>query len=150
MAGRNCGGIALAMLRSFWLIAKSMIRRAKIVAVVLGVAGPLLLLPAQFWAVAQPSHDQPRPVSEDQLRSFAKAYVKVEEIRESYEPRILMTQDPQKSRELEEEGISKIGEAIAHEGLTVESYSRIVRTANADEELRKKILDLINEQKTKS
>jgi hypothetical protein len=126
-----------------------MIRRAKIIAVVLGVAGPLLLLPSQFWAVAQ-SHDQQRPVSEDQLRSFAKAYVKVEKIRESYEPRILMTQDPQKSRELEEEGISKIGEAIAHEGLTVESYSRIVRTANADEELRKKILDLINEQKNKS
>jgi hypothetical protein len=61
-----------------------------------------------------------------------------------------MTQDPQKSRELEAEGISKIGEAIAHEGLTVESYSRIVRTANADEELRKKILDLIDEQKNKS
>jgi hypothetical protein len=62
----------------------------------------------------------------------------------------MKNQDPQKGREIEKEAISKIDQIITQEGFTPESYSRLVQTANADDELRKKIIDLIKEEKNKS
>jgi hypothetical protein len=58
--------------------------------------------------------------------------------------------DAQKSREIEQEAISKIGEVIVKEGLTLESFNQIVQTANANDDLRKRIVLLINEEKKKS
>jgi Domain of unknown function (DUF4168) len=58
--------------------------------------------------------------------------------------------DAQKSREIEQEAISKIGEVIVKEGLTLESFNQIVQTANANDDLRKRIVVLINEEKKKS
>jgi len=58
--------------------------------------------------------------------------------------------DAQKSREIEQEAISKIGEVIVKEGLTSESFNQIVQTANANDDLRKRIVVLINEEKKKS
>lgn len=123
-------------------------RTAKLIAVLSGIVATLLSIP--FTVLAEQADEQYKSIGAEQLRAFAKAYLEVERIRESYEPQLSSTEDPQKSRRLEEEAISKIGEAITHKGLTLESYSLIVRTANADDALRKKILDLINREKNKS
>jgi Domain of unknown function (DUF4168) len=98
-------------------------------------------------ALAQQTPNKGTTIEEPQLRSFAKAYVEVQKIREFYEPQLSTAQDPQKSSEIEREARSKITEAIGKEGLTLDSYSRIVQTANADESLRKRIIELINEEK---
>jgi Domain of unknown function (DUF4168) len=113
-------------------------------------AASLLAIPHSALSQQPSDTNQPSGIGEDQLRSFARAYVGVEKVRESYEPQLMKNQDPQRSREIEKEAISKIDEVIAQEGFTPESYSRLVQTANADNELRKKILDLINEEKNKS
>jgi hypothetical protein len=112
-------------------------------------AALLTLLP--FPALSQQPYGQETEApAEMQLRSFAKAYVKVEKIREAYEPQLSATPDPQKAREIEQEAISKIGEVIVKEGLTLDSFNQIVQTANANDDLRKRIVVLINEEKKKS
>jgi hypothetical protein len=110
------------------------------------VASLVVLSPA----LAQQPSDKGAETEEIQLRSFAKAYVQVQKIREFYEPQLGTTQDPQKANEIEREAKSKIGEAIAKEGLTLDSYGQIVQTANADDALRKRIIELINEEKKNS
>jgi hypothetical protein len=101
-------------------------------------------------ALAQQSPNKGTTIEEPQLRSFAKAYAEVQKIREFYEPQLGTAQDPQKSNEIEQEARAKITEAIGKEGLTLDSYSQIVQTANADEALRKRIIELINEEKKNS
>ena len=110
-----------------------------------------LLTPLPFPAFSQQPYGQETEApAEMQLRSFAKAYVEVEKIREAYEPQLSATPDPQKAREIEQEAISKIGEVIVKEGLTLDSFNQIVQTANANDDLRKRIVALINEEKKKS
>jgi GTP1/Obg family GTP-binding protein len=118
--------------------------RVIILSAMLG-ASPLVLSPA----LAQQS-DMRLKTDETQLRSFAKAYVEVQKLREFYEPQLGTTQDPQKANEIEREARSKMTEAIAREGLTLDSYGQIVQTANADDALRKKIIELITEEKKNS
>jgi hypothetical protein len=101
-------------------------------------------------ALAQQTPNKGTAIEETQLRSFAKAYAEVQKIREFYEPQLGTAQDAQKSSEIEREARSKITEAIGKEGLTLDSYSQIVQTANADEALRKRIIELINEEKKNS
>jgi GTP1/Obg family GTP-binding protein len=100
--------------------------------------------------VAQQSPNKGATIEETHLRSFAKAYAEVQKIREFYEAQLGTAQDPQKSSEIEREARSKITAAIGREGLTLDSYSQIVQTANADESLRKRIIELINEEKKNS
>jgi GTP1/Obg family GTP-binding protein len=114
---------------------------------------PSLMLAASLAVLSPALAQQPSKgtdTEEIRLRSFAKAYAEVQKIREFYEPQLGTTQDPQKANEIEREARSKISEAIAKEGLTLDSYGQIVQTANADEALRKRIIELINEEKKNS
>lgn len=97
--------------------------------------------------LAQQTSNKGTETEESQLRPFARAYVEVQKIREFYEPQLGTAQDPQKANEVEREAKSKITDAIVKEGLTLDSYSQIVQTANADETLRKRIIELIDEEK---
>jgi GTP1/Obg family GTP-binding protein len=85
-----------------------------------------------------------------QLHSFAKAYIEIEKIRQSYEPELSNTQDPQRAKEIEHEAIVRIDNAIANEGLTVEAFTQIVEKANADATLRKQIDQLVEKEKNNS
>jgi Domain of unknown function (DUF4168) len=116
----------------------------RMIAAIFMLAASLAVLSS---ALAQQTPNKGTTIEEPQLRSFAKAYVEVQKIREFYEPQLGTAQDPQKSSEIEREARSKITEVIGKEGLTLDSYSRIVQTANADESLRKRIIELINEEK---
>jgi hypothetical protein len=113
------------------------------------VAG-FLILPFAKQGLAQQSPKQPMNVSETELRAFAKVYVEVEKIRQVYEPRLKESKDPEEGKEIQKEALSKMQETLTKEGLTEESYVQIFEIARADEGLRKKLLDLINEEKRKS
>ena len=88
-------------------------------------------------------------IDEGQLRSFAKVYVQVEKIRETYGPQLKETQDPQKGIEIQKEAKSKIDGALAKEGMTVEAYSQTIQSVNANDDLRKKAIELIDQERTK-
>jgi hypothetical protein len=110
----------------------------------------LFVLPFAKEIRAQQSANQQMNVSEDQLRAFAKVYVAVEKIRQAYEPRLKEAKDPEEGKKIQKEAVSEMQGALTKEGLTEESYGQIFETARADEGFRKKLLNLINEEKQKS
>ena len=102
------------------------------------VVAAFLIFPLSKKALTQEPPKQQTNVSESQLRSFAKVYVEVEKIRQTYEPRLKEAKDPQESNAIQKDAVSKMQKALTKEGLTEESYSQIFEIARADESLRKK------------
>jgi Domain of unknown function (DUF4168) len=106
--------------------------------------------------VPQSGHAQETPnrpattIDDGKLRSFAKVYVQVEKIRATYGPQLKETQDPQKGMEIQKEAKSKIDDALAKEGMTAESYSQLLQSMNGNDELRKKAIEMIGQERTKS
>jgi Na+-transporting NADH:ubiquinone oxidoreductase subunit NqrC len=120
----------------------------KIVAAIF-VAG-FLILPLAKQGRAQESPKQQMNVSDTQLRAFAKVYVEVEKIRQAYEPRLKKAKNPEEGKQIQDEAASKMQGALTKEGLTEESYTQIFEIARADEGLRNKLVEFINEERQKS
>ena len=120
----------------------------KIVATIF-VAGSLIL-PVAKHGRAQESTKQQLNVSDTQLRAFAKVYVEVEKIRQAYEPRLKEAKDAQEGKQIETEAVLKMQGALTKQGLTPESYTQIFEIARADEGLRKRLVEIINEERQKS
>jgi hypothetical protein len=116
---------------------------------VIFVVGSLMLLCAK-QVRAQESPNPQVNVSEPQLRSFARVYVAVEKIRQTYEPRLKEAKDPEEGKQIQKEAVSKIHGALTQEGLTEETYNQIFETARADAGLRKTLIGFINEERAKS
>ena len=110
------------------------------------VAG-FLILPFAKQGRAQESPKQQLNVSETQLKAFAKVYVEVEKIRQAYEPRLKEAKNPEEGKQIQSEALSKVTAALTKEGLTEESYTHIFEIARADEGLRKKLIEFINEER---
>jgi Domain of unknown function (DUF4168) len=102
-------------------------------------------------AVAQEkSSKPPSAIDKTQLRSFAKVYVKLEKIRQNYEPRLAQAQNDQESQAVRQEAKSHIDDALTQEGMTADSYREIIKTVNSNDELRVAALELIEEERKKS
>lgn len=106
-----------------------------------------LSLPFAEQGRTQESPKQQLSVSDNQLRAFAKVYVEVEKIRQAYEPRLKEAKNPEESKQIQTEAVSKMQGALTKQGLTEESYTQIFEIARADEGLRKKLIEFINEEK---
>jgi hypothetical protein len=113
------------------------------------VAG-FLILPLAKQGRTQESPKQQLNVSETQLRAFAKVYVEIEKIRQAYEPRMKEAKNPEESKQIQNEAVSKMQGALTNQGLTEESYTQIFEVARGDDGLRKKLVELINEERQKS
>ena len=113
------------------------------------VAG-FLILPMAKQVRAQNSPKQQLNVSETELRAFAKVYVAVEKIRQAYEPRLKEAKNAQEGKQIETEAVLKMQGALTEQGLTPESYTQIFEIARADEGLRKRLVEIINEERQKS
>jgi len=124
-------------------------RIARIATVIFFAAVVALIIVAPAPAQAQGTSSQAASVDDGQLKSFAKVYVQIEKIRETYAPQLKETQDPQKGTEIQIEAKSKINEALAKEGMTAETYSQIVQIVSADNTLRSKAIELIKQERTK-
>ena len=109
-----------------------------------------LILPFAKQGLAQEAPKQQLNVSETQLRAFAKVYVEVEKIRQAYEPRLKEAKNAQEGKQIETEAVLKMQGALTEQGLTQESYTQIFEIARADEGLRKKLIEIINEERQKS
>ncbi len=95
---------------------------------------------------AQEAPAQKADVSDQELKAFAKAYVKVDQIRLAYEPSMRNAQDPQQVQNIQQEAKVKMEKAVEEQGLTSEAYARIFNTVKDDAELRGKTLKLIAEE----
>jgi uncharacterized protein DUF4168 len=100
-------------------------------------------------APQQPTKESAK-VDDQKLRSFAKVYVQVEKIRQMYEPRAKEAKGPEEGKQVQKEAESKMQEALTNEGLTEENYTQIFEVARADQDVRKKLLQMIVEERGKS
>jgi hypothetical protein len=125
-------------------------------AAVLGVAG-LLLLPA---ANAQMNQTQPRPqvqspqaqspqeqspsptIPDEKLTAAAAALGEVTSIRQSYERKIAEAPQPDKQR-VTDEANNALKKAVTDQGLSVDEYNTILRTAQNDPTIRQKLAQRI-------
>jgi dolichyl-phosphate-mannose--protein O-mannosyl transferase len=124
--------------------------RAKILSAVPLGAVVALLFVLSAYARGQATATPPATVTEAQLKSFARAYVQIEKIRDAYAPQLQQSQDPQKGMEIQNEAKQKIDEALAKEGMTAESYNQTARLVSADNALRSKVIEFIARERNKS
>jgi hypothetical protein len=99
---------------------------------------------------AQVVPNQKAEIDDQQLRNFAKVYVQVEKIRQEYEPRAKEASGPEEGKQIQQEAQSKFQQVLTKEGLSEENYTKIFEAARADQDVRKKILQMIGEEKAKS
>jgi hypothetical protein len=112
--------------------------------------GGLSVSPVAKTILAQELPNQQSKIDPTQLKSFARVYVEFEKIRDAYEPRLSKAQGDQEAQVIQKEAGAKVDEALAKEGLSRETYSQIINTLNADNELRAKAMQLIDEERKKS
>lgn len=112
----------------------------------------LWLVPAAATGQAPSGQDSggQTKVSDEELSAFAKAYVEFHKIRQRYETSLRETKEPAEQERIRREGNAKLKETVEKQGLTMETYNRIFTTVNGNEELRKKALKLIDEERKKS
>ncbi len=119
----------------------------------LGILFLALAASARLWsppALAQESRGASANVSDKDLRNFAKAYADYHKIRQSYEKRINATQDPKEKERLQREGDAKVSKALEQQGLTPQAYNRLYTAVNNNEQLRRKALKMIDEERKNS
>ena len=91
-----------------------------------------------------------RAVSDNELRTFAKAYLEFEKIRAEYAPKMGAASTPQEKGMVEQEAVVKFDQALQKEGLTIQQYSAMYQTVSIDQQLREKVLRLIEEERARS
>ena len=116
------------------------------------IGWPLLGIAALSVAQETPKAqtDKQEKVSDTELRAFVKAYVDNQKIRQRYEPSLMDNKDPQKAQQLQDQANEELKKSLAKQNLTIEKYNRIYNQINSDEELRKKALKLVEEERKKA
>jgi hypothetical protein len=100
--------------------------------------------PEQQSPQAQPPQAQsPSPtISDEKLNAAAAAIGRVTSIRQSYEPKIAAA-PPANKQHMTEEANNAMKKAVADQGLSVDEYNSIIRTAQNDPSVRQKLTQRI-------
>lgn len=102
----------------------------------LGLAFGLASIPmasAQTSGAQPPAAQQQSPsFSENDLKSFASAAMKVEEIHKAYQPRVQSAQTTDERLEIREQASNEMQKAVRDEGLSVDKYNQIYAAAQND------------------
>ena len=116
-------------------------------AAALSVAG-LLPLPAANAQMnppqARPQAQSPSPtISDEKLNAAAAAIGQVTSIRQSYEQKIAKVPPSDKQR-ITDEANGALEKAVTDQGLSVDEYNTIIRTAQNDPAVRQKLTERIS------
>jgi len=89
-------------------------------------------------------------VSDRELASFVKAYVDYQRIRSQFAPALEKEKDPAHKKQIEQEANTKVKHSLDTNGLSPERYNRIFATVNGNENLRKRVLKQVEEERRNS
>ena len=89
-------------------------------------------------------------ISDKELAAFARAYAQVQQIRSQYEPSLQKTKDARESERLQQEANAKLKRTLDKQGLSVDRYNKIYAAVNANEELRRKALKMVEQERRSS
>jgi hypothetical protein len=90
------------------------------------------------------------PHQRQRAQIFAKAYLEFEKIRSEYGPKIGTAPTPQEKGAAEQEAVLQFGKALEREGMTMQQYSALYQIVSADQQLRERVLRLIEEERARS
>lgn len=118
---------------------------------------PMMLLALFIVApAAHPAGTEKAParsaatISDRELSAFVKAYVDYKRIQSEYGPALQKEKDPTRKKQIEQDANAKVKRSLDANGLTPERYNRIFATVDADENLRKKVLKQVEDQRRNS
>lgn len=99
---------------------------------------------AVWQPIAVVDHDGGRGPSEssfsdDDLKSFVLAAIKVQRITESCSAKLDTAQSPDEQREIKESAVSEMVEAVENEGISVDQYQAIAMHAQSDEKVAERL-----------
>lgn len=120
------------------------------VSLLLSMFLPASMVRAQEAPSGPSTPSEQRAIGDNELRSFAKAYLEFEKIRVEYAPKMGAANTAQEKGMVEEEAVVKFGKAVEKEGLTMQQYSVLYQIVSADQQLREKVLRLIDEERARS
>lgn len=122
---------------------RSFLRRAGVLALAI-----LLISPT---ALAQSQNDDPKDdTSPEELEQVAEILVQIEEVRQKYQQKIRNTNDENQIRSYQRQMATEIDQTVkGYDGLTTKRYEEITRAANANAELKQKILSLVDKKRKK-
>jgi len=94
---------------------------------------------AQSPQAQSPQAQSPSPtISDEKLNAAAAAIGRVTSIRQSYEPKIAAA-PPANKQHMTEEANDAMKKAVTDQGLSVDEYNSIIRTAQNDPSVRQKL-----------
>lgn len=96
------------------------------------------------------SSGQEANISDQEFKAFAKVYVAYHKLQRVYGPSLRNARDSKEREKVQQEANSKLEKLLDKQGLTPEAYNRIFASVNSNDELRKKALELINEERSNS
>lgn len=111
----------------------------------IGVPGLVL---APDAAAQQQRPEQPQQqieVSDDELESFAKAYLAIQEVRQRVETQMQEAESPQEAQQLQQQGNAEMVQIVEDHDLEVQRYSQIGTALNQDPELSQRFRAIMEE-----
>lgn len=109
--------------------------------------GPMMSSPTIAAAASKASatvEPAMKPASAEELQNFARAAREVFRIRQAYAPKVQAAGSEMNARDFIVAAEREMGNAIRHEGLTVERYNEILRAAQRDPALAARIQALVD------
>ena len=113
----------------------------------LAAAVALVGLPVQAQAQAQPQQPQQEvpEIPQDELETFAQAYLAIAEVRQDYEAQLQQANDPEVANQLQQEANQEMTAVLQDHGMEVQQYTRITQVLNVDEEQRAEFETILQE-----
>lgn len=127
---------------------KSVASATAIASIGFAAAAPAALAQETQQQAPAPGVTAPAPTTnldEGKLKSFAVAYLQVDKIKKEYEPQIQQAKSDTEKEKIRTEASQKMVDAVnAVDGMTVQEYSSILASAQANPDLAQKLTNEIN------
>ena len=94
--------------------------------------------------------DKQAQVNDSELRTFAKVYTEYQNVVRQYEPKLRNAKDTTTTKKIQDEANARLGKILSKEHMTADDYNRIFKRVNADENLRKKVLAMVAEERKRA
>lgn len=126
--------------------------------VALALFAALLAAPAAFAQetapppAPPPTDPQPQQqvevdLTDDELDSFAEAYLDIEQLQASYEQQLGAVDDPAQAQEIQQQFNDEAMQTLETSGIGAERYDEIIRAAQTDPELADNIVTRLDEMR---
>ena len=93
-----------------------------------------------------PAQEQVIEVGDQTLEQFTRVYVDVQEINRDLQDALARVDDDvEQARRIRQEHISKMEEVVREHDFEVDRYQQIVNAVNADEQLRERFMEMLEE-----